>query len=101
MHAVVPAGKVLQVNHNDFADFRSYRGSEEAQPGRPGRLAAVGGVGELPEHGLLVNAANPLRLLGQEFRSLTETGEEREEDAVVVRRKQYKAAEKLTEFSLL
>lgn len=24
MHAVVPARKVLQVNHYDFADFRSY-----------------------------------------------------------------------------
>lgn len=67
VHAVVPARKVLQVNHDDFADFRSYGGSEEAQPRRPGRLPAVRGVCELPEHGLLVNAANPLWFLQQEF----------------------------------
>lgn len=85
MHAVVPAGKVLQVNHDDLAHLRSEGRPQEAQPRGSGRPSAVGGVREPPEHGLLVDAANPLRPFLQEFGSVTATGEEREEDAAAVR----------------
>lgn len=72
VHGVAPACKVLQVDDDDIIHLSSQYGPQEAQPIRTRSQPGVGGVRVLPKHGLLVNAANPLRPSLQKHLSVSE-----------------------------
>lgn len=72
VHGVVPARKVLQVDHDNVVNLRSQYGPQEAQPGGPGGLLAVRSICILSVHGLLVNTADSVGPSFQEYRCMPE-----------------------------
>lgn len=80
MHGVAPGSKVLQMNQYDVTNLGSQCGPQEAQPLRSGSQVAVRSIGILPEHSLLINTANAMGSLFQEYRRMSEIEVERYKD---------------------